>query len=83
MHLLRLGTHEASVEYKESRNKLKQGIRRAKRGHEKVLASRIKENLKAFYVYIEQEGSQGEGWSTQGQAKKSMRGARGNGQGIK
>ena len=31
----RLGTHEASVEYKESRKKLKQGIRRAKRGHEK------------------------------------------------
>ena len=38
--------------YKESRKKLKHGVRRAKRGHEKALASRIKENPKAFYSYI-------------------------------
>ena len=48
----RLGTHEASVEYKESRKKLKQEIRRAKRGHEKSLASRIKENPKALFIHI-------------------------------
>ena len=48
----RMGTHEASVEYKESRKKLKQGVRRAKRGLEISLASRIKENPKAFYTYI-------------------------------
>ena len=40
------------MEYKESRNKLKQGVRRAKRGNEKALASRIKENPKAFYTNI-------------------------------
>ena len=51
----RLGTHEASVEYKESRKKLKQGVRRAKRGHEKALSSRIKENHTAFYTYIYKE----------------------------
>ena len=48
----RLGTHGASVEHKESRKKLKQGVRRAKRGHKKSLGSRIKVNPKAFYTYI-------------------------------
>jgi len=48
----RLGTHEVSVDYKESRKKLKQGVRRAKRGHEMSLASRIEENPKGFYTYI-------------------------------
>jgi len=48
----RLGTNEASVEYKESRKKGKQGVSRAKRGHENSLASRIKENPKALYTYI-------------------------------
>jgi len=44
----RLGTHGASVEYKESRKKLKQGVRSAKRGHEKPLVSRKKEHPKDF-----------------------------------
>ena len=61
----KLGTDETSVEYKESEKKLKQGLRRAKRGHGKALASRIKENPEAFlYIYKEQEGSQEEGWPT-------------------
>ena len=31
---------------------LKRGVRRAKRGHEMLLAGRIKENPKAFYSYV-------------------------------
>ena len=68
------------MEYKENRKKLKQGERRAKRGHEKSLASRIEENPKAFYTYIKRQGV---GWPTQGQGRESMCGARGNGRGIK
>ena len=48
----KLGTHEANVEYKKSRKKLKQGLRRAESGHEKSLASRIKENPQDFYPDI-------------------------------
>ena len=35
-----------------ARNELKKGLRRARRGHEKSLAGRIKENPKAFYSYV-------------------------------
>jgi len=38
--------------YKLARKELKEGIRRAKRGHEKSLAGRINENSKAFYAYV-------------------------------
>jgi len=48
----RLGTYEASVENKESIIQFKQGVRRAKSGHEKSLASRIKDNRTAFHTYI-------------------------------
>ena len=47
-----LKTDEALEEYAESRKELKQGVRRAKRGHAMSLADRIKENLKAFYIYV-------------------------------
>eukprot|EP00061_Rhincodon_typus_P004593 g22951.t1 len=47
-----MATDEALKVYKESRNELKQAIRRAKRGHEKSFTNRIKENPEAFYRYI-------------------------------
>eukprot|EP00061_Rhincodon_typus_P009663 g33323.t1 len=47
-----MGIDKALQVYKESRKELKQGIRRAKRSHEKLLADRIKENPKAFCTYI-------------------------------
>ena len=44
---------DGSIEgYKLARSELKKGLRRARRGHEKSLAGRIKENPKAFYSYV-------------------------------
>ena len=48
----KLKTDKALEEYKENRKELKQGLRRAKRGHEMSLAGWIKEIPKAFYAYI-------------------------------
>ena len=45
------GTHEASVEYKESRKKLKQGVRRAKRGHKKSLAAGLRK-IPRLFIHI-------------------------------
>ena len=52
----KLKMDKALEEYKDSREELKQGLRRAKRGHEMSLAGRIKENPKAFYAYIRRRG---------------------------
>ena len=42
------GSVRALEGYKLARKELKKGLRRARRGHEKSLAGRIKENPKAF-----------------------------------
>ena len=46
----RLGTHEASVEYKESRKKLKQGVRRAKRAKKHWPAGLMK--IPRLFIHI-------------------------------
>ncbi|XP_062891826.1 uncharacterized protein LOC134339340 [Mobula hypostoma] len=50
--LKKLGNDRDLEDYKASRKELKNEIRRARRDHEKALASRIKENPKAFYKYV-------------------------------
>ena len=47
-----LGNDRDLVEYTACRKGLKKEIRSARRGHEKALAGRIKENPKAFYKYV-------------------------------
>ena len=44
----RLGRHETIVEYKESKKKLKQRMRRAKRGHKNSLAAGWKKISRCF-----------------------------------
>eukprot|EP00061_Rhincodon_typus_P002928 g18832.t1 len=46
------GSDRALEVYKVARKELKNGLRRARSGYEKTLASRIKENPKAFYTYV-------------------------------
>ncbi|XP_051897465.1 40S ribosomal protein S24 isoform X1 [Pristis pectinata] len=46
------GSDRACEEYRVARKELKKGLRRARRGHEKALASRVKENPKAFFTYV-------------------------------
>ena len=48
----REGSVRALESYKLVRKELKRVLRRARRGHEKTLAGRIKENPKAFYRYV-------------------------------
>ena len=48
----REGSVTALESYKLARKDLKKELRRARRGHEKSLAGRIKENPKAFYRYV-------------------------------
>jgi len=52
LRLRKQGSDRALESYKAARKELKNGLRRARRGHEKALADRIKENPKAFYSYI-------------------------------
>ncbi|XP_067904856.1 uncharacterized protein [Heterodontus francisci] len=52
LRLRKQGSDRALEGYKVARKELKNGLRRARRGHEKVLAGRIKENPKAFYTYV-------------------------------
>ncbi|XP_062926608.1 retrovirus-related Pol polyprotein from type-1 retrotransposable element R1 isoform X1 [Mobula hypostoma] len=47
-----LGNVRDLEDYKANRKELKKEIRRARRGREKALAGRIKENPKAFYQYV-------------------------------
>ena len=42
----------ASVRYRKCRVELKKAIRNAKRGYEKALADKSRENPKIFYKYI-------------------------------
>ena len=46
------GSGSALESFRLARRELKRELRRAKRGHEKTLADRIKENPKAFYRYV-------------------------------
>ena len=56
-----LGNARDLEEYTASRKELKKEIRRARRGHEKALAGRIKENPKAFYKYVKSKRIRREG----------------------
>ena len=47
-----LGSSGSLEEYRGCRSRVKREIRRAKRGHEIVLADKAKENPKIFYKYI-------------------------------
>ena len=47
-----LGSSESLEEYRGCRSRVKREIRRAKRGHEIVLADKAKENPKSFYKYM-------------------------------
>ena len=47
-----LGNDRELKDYKASRKELKKEIRRARRGHEKALADRMKENPKAICKYV-------------------------------
>eukprot|EP00061_Rhincodon_typus_P015276 g42864.t1 len=52
LKLRKQGSDRALEGYKIARRKLKNGLRRTRKGHEKSLAGSIKENPKAFYAYV-------------------------------
>ena len=56
-----LGDDRDLDEYTACRKGLKKEIRRARRGHEKALAGKIKENPKAFYKYVKSKRMRCEG----------------------
>eukprot|EP00061_Rhincodon_typus_P001763 g15715.t1 len=52
LRLRKQGSDRVPEGYKIPRKELKNGLRTGRRGHEKALAGRIKENPKAFYTYV-------------------------------
>eukprot|EP00061_Rhincodon_typus_P012240 g37850.t1 len=50
--LRKQGSDRALQGYNVAKKELKNGLRKTRRGHEKALAGRIKENPKAFYTYV-------------------------------
>eukprot|EP00061_Rhincodon_typus_P002481 g17687.t1 len=52
VRLKKQGSDSTLEGYKVARKELKNALRRARRGYEKVLAGRIKESPKAFYTYV-------------------------------
>ena len=52
MRFRKQGSNGSFEEYRVARKELKKGLRRARRGHEKALVSRVKENPKAFFNYV-------------------------------
>eukprot|EP00061_Rhincodon_typus_P002012 g16373.t1 len=52
LRLRKQGSDRALEINKVARKELKNGLRRARRGYEKALVGRIKDNPKAFYTYV-------------------------------